>query len=59
MPYELDLDVPFTQSYLFNRGCEWFWSKILICTACNNSFSMLQADEQNWEYCPCCGESLL
>lgn len=28
----------------------------LICTACNSEFSLQQADDQNWEYCPKCGE---
>lgn len=31
----------------------------LICLACNAEFSMVQADEQNWEYCLCCGETFL
>ena len=31
----------------------------LECTDCGKTFDIVLADEQNWEYCPCCGESLL
>lgn len=36
-----------------------FRSEILECTDCDAEFSLVLADEQNWEYCPCCGETFL
>jgi Zn-finger nucleic acid-binding protein len=33
--------------------------EILVCTACEAEYSMQQADDDNWEYCPKCGETFL
>jgi rRNA maturation endonuclease Nob1 len=33
--------------------------EILVCTACDAEYPMQQADDDNWEYCPKCGETFL
>lgn len=33
--------------------------EILVCTACESEYSIQQADDDNWEYCPKCGETFL
>ena len=34
-------------------------NETIECTNCDSEFSLEQADNQNWEYCPCCGETFL
>jgi PHP family Zn ribbon phosphoesterase len=31
----------------------------IVCTECNAQFLFEQAENENWEYCPCCGETYL
>ena len=31
----------------------------LECIKCGVIFDLVIADQQNWEYCPCCGECFL
>lgn len=59
MPYEF-VDVPFTESYWENLGCEWLMTNSkIVCTQCEAEYSAEYADKEEWEYCPKCGETFL
>ena len=34
-------------------------NETIICTECNAQFLLCQAENENWEYCPCYGETYL
>ena len=34
-------------------------NETIVCTECNAQFLLSQAENENWEYCPHCGETFL
>lgn len=34
-------------------------TEILECSCCEAEYSLQQADQDGWEYCPKCGETFL
>jgi PHP family Zn ribbon phosphoesterase len=34
-------------------------NETIVCTQCDAQFLLSQAEDENWEYCPCCGETYL
>lgn len=34
-------------------------NKTIVCLECDAQFLLEQAENENWEYCPVCGETYL